>query len=82
MAYGEQKINGKWYMLKPGTGAMITGWYNLPGKRVYYQPTGEMAYGEQKINGKWYYLKEGTGQMLTDVWVKGHYYNKDGVRVR
>ncbi len=72
---GEKNINGKWYCFDSNSGAMITGWYNLPGKKVYYQPTGEMAYGEQKINGKWYMLKPGTGAMITG------WYNLPGKRV-
>ena len=63
---------------------MITGWYNLPGKKVYYGTDGAMVYGEQKINGKWYNFKTGSGAMITG-WYnlpgKRVYYGTDGAMV-
>ena len=40
---------------------MITGWYDLPGKRVYYASDGTMVYGEQEIDGKKYYFDTSSG---------------------
>ena len=60
---------------------MITGWCDLPEKRVYYSSSGEMLYGEHLINNKWYYLELGTGKMLSSIWINGSYYGEDGARV-
>ena len=68
MLYGEQLINGKWYCFNSGTGAMITGWYDLPEKRVYYADTGEMLYGQQKIGVEVYYFEPFTGAMYKSQW--------------
>ena len=81
MCYGEQRINGKWYYFDTTTGKMATGWYNLPGKKVYYGNDGAMCYGEQRINGKWYYFNTTSGKMVTgwyDLPGKKVYYGSDG----
>ena len=58
----------------------MTGWHNLPGKKVYYDSNGTMTFGEKKINGKWYYFN-GVGKMVTG-WYnlpgKKVYYGSDG----
>ena len=85
MVIGEKKINGKWYLFKESTGAMVTGWYNFPNKRVYYGSDGAMIKGEKKINGKWYLFKESTGAMVTgwyDFPNKRVYYETNGVMVK
>ena len=65
MAFGQKKIGGYWYMFDSKTGAMKTGFVNIPSqnKTVYYDANGRMLYGQQKINGYWYNFKQGTGAM-------------------
>ena len=65
MATGQKKIGGYWYMFDYKTGAMKTGFVNIPSqnKTVYYDVNGRMLYGQQKINGYWYNFKQGTGAM-------------------
>ena len=64
MVYGEQKIENAWYYFDKWNGAMQTGFYQLPGKTVYYDPeNGMMLYGEQQIGNKWYYFDTWNGQM-------------------
>ena len=72
MRFGEQLIDGSWYLFDGVTGAMQTGWRHLPsngGKWVYYDPKdGKMATGEkyatEGIKG-WYYFDKVTGAMQT-----------------
>ena len=86
MVKGEKKIGGKWYHFDENTGVMTTGWFALPGKTVYYAPSGEMLYGEQKIqeeSGKayWYHFDEVTGAMTTGWYTlpeKTVYYSVEG----
>ena len=84
MCHGEKNIGGKWYFFDNASGAMITGWYNLPGKKVYYAADGSMCHGEKNIGGKWYYFNNKTGAMITG-WYnlpgKKVYYGKDGAMV-
>ena len=65
MHYGEQHVDGKWYLFDGRTGAMQTGFQKLPNKIVYYGQDGAMCYGEQNIGGKWYYFHTITGAMQT-----------------
>lgn len=44
---------------------MITGWYQLSGRKVYYNSEGKMCYGEKQINGNWYYFNTWNGAMVT-----------------
>ena len=79
--YGQKQISGKWYYFEYGTGYMVTGWYDLPGKRVYYGPDGAMRYGQQKIDGKFYCFDTQSGAMITgwyDLPGKRVYYGPDG----
>ena len=82
---GEYKIGNAWYYFDPEKdGAMVTGLFDLPGKKVYYNENGQMQYGEQKINGHWYYFKPGNGAMQTgvvDLGSKTVYYDKTGKMV-
>ena len=66
-AYGEQKVNDKWYYFdKENNGiAAANEFIDLEGKRVYYGTDGSMRYGEQKIDGYWYYFDKITGKMQT-----------------
>ncbi|MBM6972246.1 L,D-transpeptidase, partial [Mordavella massiliensis] len=75
MVYGEQKIDGKWYYFRSGSGAMVIGWFNLPGKRVYYGSDGAMVYGTQVIGGITYYFDTGSGALLNDMAVKAQGYS-------
>ena len=79
---GEYKIGNAWYYFDPEKdGAMVTGLFDLPGKKVYYNENGQMQYGEQKINGQWYYFKPGSGAMqtgLADLETKTVYYASNG----
>ena len=64
---------------------MTTGWYDLPGKRVYYDTDGAMVKGQKWISGKWYMFKESTGAMITgwyDLPEKRVYYDTDGAMVK
>ena len=81
MRYGQQKIDGKFYCFDTQSGAMITGWHDLPEKRVYYGPDGAMWYDQKLIDGKWYYFDTQTGAMAIgwcDLPGKRVYYGADG----
>ena len=50
---------GNWYYLNPATGAMATGWLNLPAGSntwFYLGGNGAMVTGWIKLNNKWFYL--------------------------
>ena len=67
MQYGERAIDGGWYYLTPGTGAVDYEWAWLPGsnKWVYYDAvTGRMVHGPRMVDGKPYYLDDITGRKL------------------
>ena len=60
---------------------MITGFYDLPGKVVYYGADGKMLYGEQKIGSYYYYFDPVFGSMYTGwrtVNKKTKYYQNNG----
>ena len=38
-----QKIGGKWYYLKPGSGAMVTGWNYISGYKLYFNSDGVLV---------------------------------------
>ena len=71
MRYGEHLIDGGWYYLAPGSGAVSYGFVLLDDpsaeggrKWVWYGPhmgDGRMRYGEQFVDGGWYYLTPGNG---------------------
>ncbi|KRL33274.1 hypothetical protein FD20_GL002008 [Liquorilactobacillus uvarum DSM 19971] len=63
MQYGQQHINGHWYLFDNNTGAMKTGLQYIASqhKTVYYNANGQMQYGTQKINGRTYYFNTVTG---------------------
>ena len=63
------------------TGKMATGFYNLPGKTVYYGTDGKMLYKEQKIGNYYYYFDAVTGAMVKNTTINGHYYDNTGKRV-
>ena len=65
---GQKKIGGYWYMFDKSTGAMKTGFVNIPSqnKTVYYDSNGRMVYGQKKIGGYWYNFKSGSGAMRTE----------------
>ncbi len=65
MLYGQQDIDSHWYLFDNVSGAMQTGWQQLPGKKVYYNNQGQMQYGQQYIDGHWYYFQPYSGMMLT-----------------
>ncbi|MFM9745114.1 hypothetical protein ACKI2C_46995, partial [Streptomyces brasiliscabiei] len=49
MQYGQQNVNGKWYLFDKNTGAMKTGLQYIADqkKTVYYNASGQMQYGQQ-----------------------------------
>ena len=53
--FGEQLIDGDWYYFDAG-GRMVTGWYDLGYKTVYYDQNGHMVFGNQIIDGKHCYF--------------------------
>lgn len=64
MVYGEQYIDGHWYLFDSYTGAVQYGFQYIEKdqKWVFYDRTmGWMLYGEQCIDDGWYYLTPGTG---------------------
>ena len=67
MVYGENKVNGRWYLFDNVTGAMKTGFQYIRqgNKTVFYDANGQMVYGERKINGHWYLFDSVTGARKT-----------------
>lgn len=63
MLYGQQYIDGHWYLFDNATGAMKTGWQTIKNqnKTVYYNKQGQMVYGKQVIDGKTYNFNTSTG---------------------
>ena len=69
LAYGERRIDGKWYHFDEVTGAMSTGFTRLASKTVLYGEDGAMLYGRQEYRGKVYYLDPADGSLRTSGWV-------------
>ncbi|MDU4038434.1 MAG: GDSL-type esterase/lipase family protein [Bifidobacterium dentium] len=66
MLYGEQPIDGAWYLLDANTGAVRYGWQWVGGKHVCYDwPSGKMLYGWHSVNGANYYFNTVTGALDT-----------------
>ena len=69
MQYGQQQLNGHWYLFDKISGAMQTGFQNLSAygenKTVYYASNGQMQYGQQQLNGHWYLFDKVNGSMQT-----------------
>nr|WP_080499925.1 glycosyl hydrolase 53 family protein [Lactiplantibacillus plantarum] len=67
MQYGQQHLNGHWYLFDNTTGAMQTGFQKIANqhKTVYYANNGQMQYGQQHLNGHWYLFDQKTGAMQT-----------------
>ena len=71
MRYGEQCIDGGWYYLTPGSGAVDYEWALIPdgaggSKWVYYGPymgDGRMRYGKQTIDGEKHRFNMITGEV-------------------
>ena len=63
MLYGEQYIDGHWYLFDNVTGAMKTGFQYISNlnKTVYYNEQGQMLYGLQIIGNDTYYFNTYTG---------------------
>ena len=63
MKYGQQKIDGYWYLFDKSDGNMLTGFQNIPeqNKIVYYNSKGQMQYNFQNIDGSIYYFDTKTG---------------------
>ncbi len=63
MLYGEQYINGHWYLFDTYNGAMKTGFQYISNqnKTVYYNEQGQMLYGLQDIGEDTYYFDTITG---------------------
>lgn len=67
MQYGERLIDGGWYYLTPGTGAVDYEWAWLPNsnKWVYYdEVSGRMVHGPRMIGSSPYYFDNYTGERL------------------
>lgn len=65
MAQGWQQINGQFYYLTPGNGAMVTGWIQATGQWYYTDANGARVTGWQFINNYWYYFGQ-DGIMLAN----------------
>ncbi len=68
MKYGQQFLNGHWYLFQNGEGQMLKGLQDLTeygeNKVVYYDPTnGMMQYGKVTVNGKALIFENGTGAL-------------------
>lgn len=65
MGQGWQQINGQFYYLTPGNGAMVTGW--IPAQNLWYYTNGSgaMVTGWQQINNVWYFFGQ-DGIMLAN----------------
>jgi len=71
MRYGEQCIDGGWYYLTPGSGAVDYEWALIPdgaggSKWVYYGPymgDGRMRYGYQNVGDGWCNFNHTTGEV-------------------
>lgn len=59
---------GKWYYLKPSSGAMATGWFKVNSDWYFAEKSGAMRLGWLRYGGEWYYLKA-SGKMSTS-WEK------------
>ena len=75
---GELAIDGGWYYFDSDTGAMVTGFADIPTpsgtKTVYYDAAGRMTYGEVSTNNAWYYFDRFNGTMargITDIITNG-----------
>ena len=66
MVYGQQNIDGHWYLFDNVTGALKTGiqYINDQKKLVYYDNKGQMQYGSINVNGKKYDTNRVTGAFL------------------
>ena len=71
MAHGERYIDDShgdepgWMCFDATTGAVVYGWHDLPGKRVYYHAvTGRMLHGWHTIDGARCHFDEVTGAYL------------------
>ncbi|MFT9269906.1 MAG: immunoglobulin-like domain-containing protein, partial [Liquorilactobacillus nagelii] len=78
MLYGQQQINGHWYLFDNVTGAMKTGLQYIADqhKTVYYNNQGQMLYGTQKINNEVYTFDKITGALKENV--KNGQYQENG----
>ncbi len=54
MVYGQQNINGNWYLFNTFDGAMQTGLQYIRSKLAYYNEQGQMQYGTVEIDGQKY----------------------------
>lgn len=67
-----------YYMRGRGSlrGSAVTGWFNLDGKRYYFDKRGRMTKGLVTIDGRKYYFNAATGAMMTgSITLKGETYN-------
>lgn len=66
MLYGQQHLNGHWYLFDTVTFLMKTGFQYIANqhKIVYYNNNGQMLYGFQKIKGKVYHFNTRTGARI------------------
>ena len=76
---GWKKLSGKWYFFTTKDGIMQTKWAKISKKWYYFGTDGVMRTGVKKIGGKYYYFYS-TGIMAFSEYVKGYWYNKDGIR--
>ncbi|ARW18727.1 hypothetical protein [Pediococcus pentosaceus] len=66
MLYGQQHLNGHWYLFDTVTFLMKTGFQYIANqhKIVYYNNNGQMLYGFQKIKGKTYHFNTQIGARI------------------
>ena len=79
---GDYVINGTKYRFDQ-FGYMKTGWQQMDGFWVYFEPTdGTRASGWKQVDGKWYYFEPGNGAMHVgwlDIGKNRYYMDESGV---
>ncbi len=76
-------LNGSWYYMAPGSGAMRTGWFTVNKVWYYCNGSGAMQTGWLQLGNVWYYLNN-SGAMLTGwhtLGGKDYYFNNSGAWV-
>ncbi|OQQ87117.1 hypothetical protein B6U57_07045, partial [Ligilactobacillus salivarius] len=71
MLYGQQAIDGHWYLFNKYNGAMLTGFQNLADygqdKVVYYDKNGQMLHGRQTIDKQSYLFDTISGALIKKI---------------
>ena len=74
MKTGWLDVGGKTYLLRPSSGAMITGWARADGVWYYFSGSGVMQ--KSKWVGNYYVGSDGA--MATNTWIGNYHVNSSG----